>query len=68
MVRDIVIFLVFFLTPGFLMLVFARRMVAYNARSYPRVYGPVTRTITLVMCYIIGVVWIGGGVLYLLGW
>jgi len=65
MIRDSGIFLVFFLTPGLLMLIFARRMVEYNARSYPRAYGPLTRIITLVMCYIIGVVWIGGGIIYL---
>jgi hypothetical protein len=67
MIKDILVFLIFFLTPSLLMLVFARRMVEYNARSYPRVYGPLTRTITLVMCYVIGVIWIVGGVMYLLG-
>ena len=67
MIKDILVFLIFFLTPSLLMLVFARRMVEYNARSYPRVYGQLTRTITLVMCYVIGVIWIVGGVMYLLG-
>lgn len=67
MVRDIIIFLVVFLTPSLLVLIFAPRMVAYNARSYPRIYGPVTRTFTLIMFYVIGIMWLGGGVMYLLG-
>ncbi len=67
MVRTIIIFLTVFFTPGILILVFARRMVAYNARSYPRLYGPAMRTFTLILFYVIGVVWLVGGVMYLLG-
>lgn len=67
MVRDIIIFLVVFLTPSLLILGFARRMVEYNARSYPRIYGPVMRVFVLILFYVVGVIWLSGGVMYLLG-
>jgi hypothetical protein len=67
MARDIIIFLVVFFTPGLLILVFARRMVEYNARSYPRIYGPVMRMFALILFYVIGVMWLSGGVMYLIG-
>ncbi len=61
MLNDIVGFLVFFLLPGLVLLVFGRKMVEYNARSYPRVYGRIGKPLTLLICYLVGLFWISLG-------
>lgn len=63
--RAAVIFLFVFLTPGSLIMIFARRMVEYNSRSYPRVYGRVGRIVGLIGFYALGLVWLVGGIIYL---
>lgn len=63
--RDAVIFLAVFLVPGSLILIFARKMVAYNRRSYPRIYGRVGGAIALTMFYLVGLAWLVAGILYL---
>lgn len=63
--RDVVIFLVVFLVPGSLILIFARKMVEYNRRSYPRIYGRIGSVLALIMFYLGGLVWLAAGILYL---
>ena len=36
------------LLPGLLIIVFTRRIVVYNARAYPRLYGRVGRVLALL--------------------
>lgn len=63
--RDVVVFLVIFLVPGSLILIFARKMVEYNQRSYPRIYGRIGSVLALIMFYLGGLVWLAAGILYL---
>ncbi len=63
--RDAVIFLTVFLVPGSLILIFARKMVEYNRRSYPRIYGRVSSVLALTMFYLGGLMWLVAGIFYL---
>ena len=63
--RDAIIFLVVFMVPGSLILIFARKMVAYNRRAYPRIYGRVGSVLALVIFYLGGLTWLAAGILYL---
>ena len=58
-------FVLFFFMPSLLIITFARRMVESNARTYPRLYGPVGRTIALVVMYVAGTLWTAIGLWWL---
>ena len=46
---NIILYVFIFLIPGILILLFSRKMVEYNARSYPRIYTPLMRKFTLLL-------------------
>lgn len=55
MERNIVLYIFIFLVPGILLLLFARKIVEYNAKSYPRVYTPLMRRFALLLFFIGGI-------------
>ena len=60
MLQKLLLYLVFFLIPGTVCIYFGRRMVDYNAKSYPRVYSPRMKLFSLLLLYFIGlllIVW-----------
>ncbi len=59
--QQIVFFLIMFLLPGLIIIVFSRKIVEYNARHYPRIYGPRGRKIILWGLYVAGIYWIVRG-------
>ncbi len=61
MERNIILYVCFFLTPGILILLFSRKMVEYNARSYPRIYTPLMKKFALMLFFV------GGMLLILVG-
>jgi len=55
----IVFFIVFYLAPGIASIVFARKIIEFNARLYPNLYGgPQKRKIMALITRIVAVVWI----------
>ena len=48
--------------PGLLTIIFAKRMVDYNARSYPRIYTPFMKKFALVLFYLGGLGWMLFGI------
>lgn len=55
MSRNLVLYICLFLAPGILVVVFARKMVESNARSYPRIYTPLMRKFALLLFYVVGI-------------
>ncbi len=63
MPQKLVHYVLFFFIPGTLSLVFGRRMIDSNARSYPWAYPPVMRLVFLLLAYFTGMLLIVGGFL-----
>jgi len=62
MESDVIVFLLYFLLPGLAIIVFARKIVDWQAKLYPRWYGPVRKILGWLVLYAIGIWWIVRGV------
>jgi hypothetical protein len=58
MTSDLIASLLFFVLPGLATIACAKRIVAYNARYHPRLYGRVGRMLVLLAPYVGGIWWI----------
>jgi len=56
--NDLLIFVVFFLLPGGVLEISARKLVEWNARSFPRLYGPAQRVGACFVYRVVGMAWI----------
>jgi hypothetical protein len=69
MLQKLVLYVLFFLIPGTMLLVFGGRMIDSNARSYPWAYPRLVKLLSLLLLYFIGVLLIIAGLLdFVLGY
>jgi TRAP-type mannitol/chloroaromatic compound transport system permease small subunit len=57
-VTDILVFVIGFLLPGLALIIFAGKLVEFNVRAAPRLYGPTNRAGAYFVYCVVGFSWI----------